>query len=141
MSLQKQNNIFRLIGIMYISIGLKNILQILFATIFTITEPKAIINLRKILSLEQLCLSLKVVFIYDFILLAFTLYLIAYFLLYLFAQLLGNKFLLHIIYMISMYVVMLFVNRIDLNIFFLIIVFILGSANWWMFKKWLKFEK
>lgn len=126
---------------MYISIVLKNILQILFATIFNFSEPKPIINLNEILSIEQLFLRFKLIFIYDFILLAFTMYLTAYFLLYLFTKLLGNKLLLHIIYMLSLYIILLFVNRINLNLYFLIINFILGCSNWWMFQKWIKFEK
>ena len=43
-------NIFKLIGIMYISIGLKNILQIILGTIIDyqeIAEPYGLINLLK----------------------------------------------------------------------------------------------
>lgn len=132
------SNLIKLIVIMYISISLKNILQILLGTFFNCSESSGLINLKKILSIEALYLRLKLILIYDFVLLVFIAYFWIYFLLYLFAQLIGNKLWFHIGFMALIYLIVIISNCFDLNILFIFLI--LGYANWWMFKKWIKLK-
>jgi hypothetical protein len=134
-------NIFKLIGIMYISISLKNILQILFGTLFGysgIAESYGLINLKQYLSFEAKINIISIMMIYDFTLFTLLFYFWLFLLSYLVFALIGNKLWFHIVYSIVIYLLIIFrFDNFRLNILFIIITIILGCANWWMFKKYL----
>lgn len=134
-------NILKLIGIMYISISLKNILQILFGTLSNSDHDiklYKLINLRDETYYSNL-LTLKIILGYDFILLVILLYFWLYFLLYLIISLKGNKLWLQLFYPLIIYLITILVfDHFHPNILFIFIVIFLGYANWWMFKKWIK---
>ena len=137
-------NIFKLIGIMYISISLKNILQILLGTIFNTEDDIKIyklINIRSESSLEGVSLLFQVILGYDFFIFVAIAYLWIYVFLYLVVTLIGNKLWFHIIYTIAIYLItILFFDHFHPNILFILITIVLGFVNWWMFKKWIKFK-
>ena len=133
---------FKLIGIMYISIGLKNILQIIFGTIFNTDHDIKIyklINLKRESSLEGINLLFQVILGYDFFIFVIVAYLWVYLFLYLMVSLIGNKLWLQISYPIIIYLItILFFDHFHPNILFIVITVVLGFSNWWMFKKWIK---
>jgi hypothetical protein len=135
-------NMFKLIGIMYISIGLKNILQIIFGTIFNTDHDIKIyklINLKRESSLEGINLLFQVILGYDFFIFVIVAYLWVYLFLYLMVSLIGNKLWLQISYPIIIYLItILFFDHFHPNILFIVITVVLGFSNWWMFKKWIK---
>jgi len=141
--MKKQLNIFfvnllKLISIMYVSIILKNILQILLGTIFNSSKSTGLINLRNFLGIETLYLNFKFIFLYDFILLVLFAYFWIYLLLYLVVLLIGNKLWFHVIYMLLLFVLLQLIEQLEFSSLFILIALILGIANWKMFKKFAK---
>ena len=131
---------FKLIGIMYISISLKNILQLVLGHFFS---SETDIKVYKIYNLEKTVYTLKFVilqmFLYDFILFATFAYLWIFLVLYLVVSLLGNKLWFQIGYSLIIYLLTVFYfDHLSINFLFIIIALFLGFANWWMFKKWIK---
>ncbi|SUX48773.1 hypothetical protein [Chryseobacterium indoltheticum] len=135
-------NILKLIGITYISIGLKNILQILFGTVFNAefdAKSYKLINLGMRSTFETKLGLIEVMLIYDLVIFMLTVYIWFFLLLYFFVQISGNKVWFHIVYMVIIYLtVTLVFDNFKPNFLFILITVILGTANWWMFKKWIK---
>ncbi|RNA62649.1 hypothetical protein D1631_12235 [Chryseobacterium nematophagum] len=135
-------NIMIVIGIMYISIFLKNILQISIGTLFNYDSEIKVykpINLREESSIEDIILLSKLILIYDFILFVFIFYFWTYFLLYLIITQLGNKLWFQIGYTTLFYLIsVICFDYFHPSILFILITIILGIVNWWMFKIWIK---
>jgi len=133
-----------LIGIMYISLFLKNALQILIGTISNSDSDiklYKVINLRSESSIDDLLFLFSTLIIYDFLLLVIIFYFWIYLLLYLIISQIGNKLWLQIVYPIIFYLIsIIYFDNFHPNILFIFIVIVLGFTNWWMFKKWIKFK-
>ena len=134
-------NVFKLIGIMYISIGLKNILQILFGTLFS---SETDIKVYKIYSFVESVYSIdfiiKLILLYDFFIFVVLAYFWIYLLLYFIIAKFNNKLWLHISFTFIVFILIItYFDPFHYNILFYIITVILGYLNWWLFKKWLKF--
>ncbi len=130
-------NLYKLIGVTYLFICLKTLLQILFATIFITEGYLNFYSLR-----EQNAYSLKTIlfytFLYDFFIL-FLFYLAVFLLLYYIVKTFGNKIWIQVFYILLIYSSAMFIKEHgDFHIEYIIIPMMLGFANWWMFKKWLK---
>lgn len=134
------NNILKLVGIMYCAIIIKNVLQLVFGYLFTSTTD---IKFYKIYNIQQSIYSLDTVIIlmilYEcciYALIYFAVFLILYFITLNY----GNKLLIHIIYLVIIYCLIILTVGIvkeEFNIFYLLIMIILGTLNWWLFKKWI----
>lgn len=137
-------NMLKLVGIMYISIGLKNILQIIIGTITDynqVAKVYSLVNLKKRLSWDNKIGLIEILLIYDFVIFAIAFYLWGFLLLYILTVVLGNKLWLHIFYAIAIYlIIILFFDHFHPNFLFILITIFLGYANWVMFKKWIKFK-
>lgn len=137
-------NFFKLIGIMYISISLKNLLQITFGTLTGysgVTKPYRLINLNDRSNLEAKLIHLKLIFLYDYILFALFFYFWIFAFLLLCIRHYGNRLKIHILYFLIVY--LLVITSIDpfhYNFLFILIMLIVGYANWWMFRRWIKFK-
>ena len=137
-------NIFKLIGIMYISISLKNLLQISIGTLTNyseVTKPYRLINLTKRSNFEARLNHLKLIFLYDYLLFALIAYLWLFIILYLLVAKYGNRLGIHICYIILVYlIVVTYFDPFKYNILFMLISLMLGFSNWWLFKKWIRFN-
>jgi len=127
---------------MYISISIKNILQLVLGHFFSSDTD---IKVYKIYNLEKTVYSLKFVtlqiFVYDFIVFASFAYSLIYLVLYSVVSLIGNKLWFHIGYTVTVYLLTVFYfDHFQINVLFIIIALFLGYSNWWTFKKWIKFE-
>lgn len=133
----------KLIGIMYISITLKNVLQVLLGTLSNYSEVPQVyrlVNLEKEISWSNKLGLLEVLSIYDYILFASFAYSMIYLVLYLISSLIGNKLWFQIAYTVIIYLLTIFYfDHFKVSFLFIIIALFLGYANWWMFKKWIKF--
>lgn len=130
-------NLYKLIGVTYISICLINALQILFATVFITDGYLKFYSLR-----EENAYSLKIILfyilLYEFFIL-FLFYFVIYLVLYYIIKIFGNRIWIPIVYIAVIYSSVMFVKEHgDFHIEYVIIPVLLGVANWWMFKKWLK---
>lgn len=130
-------NLYKLVGVTYISICLKNLLQIIFATLFITDGDLHFYSLR-----DENIYSLKTIFLYIFLydFLIFSLFYIAvFFFLYYIIKIFGNKILIHIAYVVLIYSSAMFIREHgNFHIEYIIIPIILGCANWWMVKKWMQ---
>ena len=137
-------NLLKLIGIMYISISLKNLLQIFFGTIIKfdgVTKPYRLININNRSNLEAKINHLKLIFLYDYILFAFIFYLWIFVILLFLIKKFGNKLWIQISYSLSIYLLAItYYDPFHYNILFILIAIFLGYANWWLFKKWINFD-
>ncbi|PRB02594.1 hypothetical protein CQ046_11940 [Chryseobacterium sp. MYb7] len=135
-------NILKLIGITYISIGLKNILQFSLGTIFNAEhDAKAykLINLDMRSTFYTKLDLIKVMLIYDFMIFMLIAYIWIFLLLYIFVKTVGNKIWLHITYAIIVYLITILVfDNFSPNILFILVTILLGFINWWLFKKLIK---
>ena len=53
----------------------------------------------------------------------------------------GNKLWIHISYSLSIYLLAItYYDPFHYNILFIFITIFLGYVNWWLFKKWIKFD-
>lgn len=134
-------NILKLIGIMYISIGLKNILQLLLGTLFNSEHDAKVyklINLDMRSTLSTKLGLIELMLIYDFIVFVFIAYLWIYLILYLVVNLIGNKLWFQLLCPVTFYFTTILFIEFNPNILFILITLILGFSNWWLFKKWIK---
>ena len=129
---------------MFISISLKNVLQIFLGTLTNyseVTKPYRLININNRITFDTKISHLKLIFLYDFILFATIAYFWLFLILYLLVKKFGNKLLIHICYTIFVYIIIItYFDPFHYNIIFIFVCIILGYVNWWMFKKWIKFE-
>ncbi len=129
-------NVFKLIGIMYISISLKNILQI-FLGYLSIEND---IKIYKIYNIKNTVYSLEYIFqliiIYDYFIFAIIAYFWVFIILFFLTKKIGN-----ISYSLSIYLLAItYYDPFHYNILFIFITIFLGYVNWWLFKKWIKFD-
>ena len=134
-------NVFKLIGIMYISISLKNILQI-FLGYLSIEND---IKIYKIYNIKNTVYSLEYIFqliiIYDYFIFAIIAYFWVFIILFFLTKKIGNKLWIHISYSLSIYLLAItYYDTFHYNILFIFITIFLGYVNWWLFKKWIKFD-
>jgi hypothetical protein len=134
-------NVFKLIGIMYISISLKNILQI-FLGYLSIEND---IKIYKIYNIKNTVYSLEYIFqliiIYDYFIFAIIAYFWVFIILFFLTKKIGNKLWIHISYSLSIYLLAItYYDPFHYNILFIFITIFLGYVNWWLFKKWIKFD-
>ena len=134
-------NVFKLIGIMYISISLKNILQI-FLGYLSIEND---IKIYKIYNIKNTVYSLEYIFqliiIYDYFIFAIIAYFCVFIILFFLTKKIGNKLWIHISYSLSIYLLAItYYDPFHYNILFIFITIFLGYVNWWLFKKWIKFD-
>lgn len=132
----KSKNLYKLIGITYISICLKNILQILVGTLFNSKGELSFysLNNENVYSFKYI---LWIIILYDFFLLLLF-YIAIYFLLYYVIKIKGNKLWIQISYIAIIYSFAMFIiEHGNYYIEYTIIPIILGFSNWWMFKKWI----
>ncbi|EFK36212.1 Uncharacterised protein [Chryseobacterium gleum] len=134
------NNILKLIVIMYFGILAKNILQL---TLGYLSNSENDIKLYKLYNLQESNYSydflLQLIFIYDFLFLAVIFYLPLYLILYLIVARFGNKVWLQIFYLITIYLLIIyFLGQSNFNYLFIIITTLIGLLNWFLFKKWIK---
>lgn len=136
-------NMFKLIGIMYISISLKNFLQLILGTLLNFEhDAKAykLLNLGMRSSFESKVGLIQLMLIYDFIIFVLIAYLWIFLLLYVLVVIFGNKLWLHISYAVLVYLItILFFDHFHPNALFVLITIFLGYTNWWMFERWIKF--
>lgn len=129
---------------MYISITIKNILQIFLGTLFNYSEvakPYRLINLNKEPTFELKKSMIELIFLYDFILFVLAGYFWVYVILYIIIALRGNKSWVHLLFFSTTYMITVtYFDPFNYNIFFIIIVIILGYVNYLLFDKWVKFE-
>lgn len=130
-------NLPKLVAIMYIFILFKNLLQLVFGYLFTSATD---IKFYKIYNIQQSIYSVDIVIIL-MILYECLIYGFIYFGIFLFLYFIilnyGNNLFIHTIYLIVIYcLVVLAVG--GFNIFYLIIMIVLGILNWMLFKKWIK---
>jgi hypothetical protein len=135
-------NMFKLIGVMYISIFLKNILQLFLGYLFSTDTD---IKIYKVYDIKKSSYTLdyviELMLLYDFFIFVTIAYLWIYLSLYLIITLIGNKLWFHIIYTIVIYLItILFFDHFHPNILFIIITILLGMLNWYLFKRWIKFN-
>ena len=134
-------NVFKLIEIMYISISLKNILQI-FLGYLSIEND---IKIYKIYNIKNTVYSLEYIFqliiIYDYFIFAIIAYFWVFIILFFLIKKIGNKLWIHISYSLSIYLLAItYYDPFHYNILFILIAIFLGYVNWWLFKKWIKFD-
>ena len=134
-------NVFKLIGIMYISISLKNLLQI-FLGYLSIEND---IKIYKIYNIKNTVYSLEYIFqliiIYDYFIFAIIAYFWVFIILFFLTKKIGNKLWIHISYSLSIYLLAItYYDPFHYNILFIFITIFLGYVNWWLFKKWIKFD-
>ena len=134
-------NVFKLIGIMYISISLKNILQI-FLGYLSIEND---IKIYKIYNIKNTVYSLEYIFqliiIYDYFIFAIIAYFWVFIILFFLTKKIGNKLWILISYSLSIYLLAItYYDPFHYNILFIFITIFLGYVNWWLFKKWIKFD-
>jgi len=129
--------LYKLIGVTYISICIINVLQILFATVFNTDGYLKFYSLREE-NVYSLKLILFYILLYDFFIL-FLFYFCIYLLLYYIVKIFGNKIWIQVFYILLIYSAAMFIREHgNFHIEYIIIPVILGFANWWMFKKWVK---
>ncbi len=134
------NNFLKLVGIMYIAIIVKNVFQFIFGYL---SNSESDIKLYKLYNLQDSNYSygflIQLIFIYDFLFLAVSIYLPAYMILFFFVKIYGNKFWFHILYIMGLYTITIyFFDNGNLNILFIIITILMGTLNWYLFKQWIK---
>ncbi len=134
------NNIPKLIAIMYLNIAIKNILQLIFGYLFNSEND---IKLYKMYNLQESSYSynflFQLIFIYDFLFLAIMLYSPLYLILYILITKFGNKIWLQISYLISIYLLVIFLfDKSSFSYLFIFITILIGLLNWFSFKKWIK---
>ncbi len=123
-----------LIGIMYIFLIVKNILQILFGLLTSFTN----VEVYTIYNIKQSTFSLAIVIFYDFFAFVIMIYIWAFLLLYLIILEYKNKMWIHMLYSVIIYLLAIFIfNKGEINDFFIIISILLGILNWYLFKKWI----
>lgn len=136
-------NIIKLIGVMYISITLKNILQIFFGTLTNYSEVAQIyrlVNLQKETSYENVVRLLYILFAYDYLIFGVLFYFWFFIILYFLIKKFGNKLSIHIFYILFIYfTIITYFDPFHYNVLFILTSICLGYANWWMFKKWINF--
>lgn len=129
---------------MYISISLKNALQTFFGTITNYSEVAQVyrlVNLKKETSFENVIRLFYILMVYDYLIFTVIFYFWIFLILFFLTKKFGNKLWIQISY--SLFIYLLAVTYYDpfhYNVIFLAISAILGYANWWMFKNWIKFE-
>lgn len=104
------------------------------------------IKLYKLYNLHQSNYSysflLQLIFIYDFILLAISVYFPTYIILYFLINNWGNKLWLQLSYIVILYLIInYFFNSGNIDVLFLTIVITIGFFNWFLFKKWINEKK
>ena len=137
------NNLVKVIFIMYCGIFIKNMLQLIFGYISNSPND---IKLYKLYNLHQSNYSysflLQLIFIYDFILLAISVYFPTYIILYFLINNWGNKLWLQLSYIVILYLIInYFFNSGNIDVLFLTIVITIGFFNWFLFKKWINEKK
>ena len=128
---------------MYCGIFIKNMLQLIFGYISNSPND---IKLYKLYNLHQSNYSysflLQLIFIYDFILLAISVYFPTYIILYFLINNWGNKLWLQLSYIVILYLIInYFFNSGNIDVLFLTIVITIGFFNWFLFKKWINEKK
>lgn len=126
---------------MYISIGLKNILQLLLGTLFNSEHDAKVyklINLDMRSALNTKLGLIELMLMYDFIVFVFIAYLWIYLILYLVVNLIGNRLWFQLLYPFTVYFITILFIEFNPNILFILITLVLGFTNWWLFKKWIK---
>ena len=133
---------FKIIGALYISLNLKNFLQILFGTLSNyqeVPQPYRLVNLKSRSSFEAKVSLVKLILVYDYTIFTLLFYLWFFLILFLIITLIGNKLLFQIIYALIIYLlIILRFDNFQFNFLFALIVVIVGYLNWWMFKKFIK---
>lgn len=133
-------NILRLVMIVYIFILVKNIFQLSFGYVFT---SETDIKFYKIYNIQKSNYGLDyviiLIFLYEFLVFSI-LYFLTFLCLYFLTSFFGNKFWIHVLYLIAIYLAIIFAgNEIkDFNIPFFVIILLLSVLNWFLFEKILK---
>lgn len=131
-------NFLKLILIASITILSKVFLQIVLGTILNLKlMPYDALKLYNGTGMifSDILYFLFIEFIYYFVLYYLWLYIILYFI----VLKLRNKISIQLFYWLLMYnFAVLFFNDEIVNFYSIIVVLILGTLNWWMFKKWIK---
>lgn len=122
---------------MYIFILSKNVLQLIFGYLFT---SETDIKFYKIYNIQKSIYSVDTVIIlmilYECLIFGY-IYFGIFLILYFFILNYGNKLFIQIVYLIVIYCLIAF-SVDEFNIFYLIIVILLGIVNWLLFKRWVK---
>ena len=129
------NQLYKFICVVFLSVCVKNILQILFSTVFPVEGTLSFYSLREEHA-YSLIYIIMLTFLYDFLLLPliFAIYMILFFLI----KSIEKKFWIHILYLSIVYSLgMSFKDHGNFKFIFLLISTVLGIFNWWIFKKWL----
>lgn len=140
--MKSSNNLLKLVGIMYIAIIVKNIFQLVFGYL---SNSESDIKIYKLYNLQDSNYSyvflIQLIFIYDFLFLAVSIYLPAYMILFLIIKGYGNKFWIQILYILGIYILTIyFFDHGNFNILFIITAILIGALNWYLFKRWIKFS-
>ena len=137
-------NIFKLIGVMYVSISLKNLLQILIGTLTNYSEVAQVyrlVNLQKETSFENVIRLFYILLVYDYLIFTVLFYFWIFVILFFLTKKFGNKLWIQISYSLSIYLLAItYYDPFHYNILFILIAIFLGYANWWLFKKWINFD-
>lgn len=129
-------NLYKLLIITFLSVIIKNLLQILFATSFKSAGELRFYNLNQenVYSFKFILFN---IILYDFILL-FLFYIIMYLILFFVVKDFGNKIWIQILYISIIYLLAMLIKEHG-NFYFeyVIISILIGFSNWLMFKKWI----
>ncbi len=127
---------------MYIAIIVKNIFQLVFGYLSNSESDIKIYKLYNLQDSNYSCVFLiQLIFIYDFLFLAVSIYLPAYMILFLIIKVYGNKFWIQILYILGIYMLTIyFFDHGNFNILFIITAILIGALNWYLFKRWIKFS-
>lgn len=138
--MKSYQNIFRLVIIVYIFILVKNILQLFFGYLFTSDTD---IKFYKIYNIQKSNYGFDyvatLIFLYEFLVFS-VLYFLTFIGLYLLTSFFGNKFWIHVLYLIVIYLAIIVAGHEikEFNIPFFVIILLLSVLNWFLFEKILK---
>ena len=129
---------------MYVSISLKNLLQILIGTLTNYSEVAQVyrlVNLQKETSFENVIRLFYILLVYDYLIFTVLFYFCIFVILFFLTKKFGNKLWIQISYSLSIYLLAItYYDPFHYNILFILIAIFLGYANWWLFKKWINFD-
>ena len=129
---------------MYVSISLKNLLQILIGTLTNYSEVAQVyrlVNLQKETSFENVIRLFYILLVYDYLIFTVLFYFWIFVILFFLTKKFGNKLWIQISYSLSIYLLAItYYDPFHYNILFILIAIFLGYANWWLFKKWINFD-
>ncbi len=134
-------NYIQLVFIAVIAILIKVFLQVFLGTILNV--PRKPIQALELFNGEKADISYYIypLFVYEFFFHFFSFYIWIYLLLFFIVSKFGNNLLIQLGYCLVIYFLYInFLTTDKIELFFSIILLIIGLVNWWMFKKWIRFE-